>query len=78
VRSSICGRSFGDRDELWGKVSDDVLAAVALFGGDTRLLDQCPAALVPVAIGGETALGPASCRWGSPKSSSALTFCWAC
>jgi hypothetical protein len=26
---------------------DDVLAAVALLGGDTRLLDQRPAALVP-------------------------------
>jgi hypothetical protein len=56
VRSSICGRSFGDRAELWGKVPDDVLAAVALLGGDARLLDQLPPALVPVAVALEAAL----------------------
>jgi hypothetical protein len=34
---------------------DDVLAAVALLGRDPRLLDQRPASLVPVAVGGEAA-----------------------
>jgi hypothetical protein len=36
---------------------DDVLAAVALLGGDPRLLDQRSTAFVPVAVGGEAALG---------------------
>jgi hypothetical protein len=35
---------------------DDVLAAVALLDGDGRLLDQCPAALVPLAVAVEAAL----------------------
>jgi hypothetical protein len=34
--SSICGRSFGDRAELWGKMPDDILASIALLGGDVR------------------------------------------
>jgi hypothetical protein len=33
---------------------DDELAAIALLGGDARLLDQCSAALVPVAVAVET------------------------
>jgi hypothetical protein len=36
---------------------DDALAAVALLGGDPRLLDQRSTALLPVAVGGEAALG---------------------
>jgi hypothetical protein len=32
--SSICGRSFEDRAELWGKMPDDVLEAIALLGSD--------------------------------------------
>jgi hypothetical protein len=39
---------------------DDVLAAVALLGGDARLLDQYSAALVPVAIAVEASLAFAS------------------
>jgi hypothetical protein len=35
---------------------DDVLAAIALLGADARLLDQCSAALVPVAVAVEAAL----------------------
>jgi hypothetical protein len=35
---------------------DDVLASIALLGGDARLLDQCSAALVPVAVAVEAAL----------------------
>jgi hypothetical protein len=41
---------------LWSKIPDDVLAAVALLGADRRLLDQCSAALVPIAVGCEAAL----------------------
>jgi hypothetical protein len=41
---------------LWGKAPDDVVAAVALLDGDGRILDQCPAALVPVAVAVEAAL----------------------
>jgi hypothetical protein len=42
--------------ELWGKMPDDELAAVALLGADARLLDQGPAALVPEAVAVEAAL----------------------
>ena len=37
-------------------MADDVLAAVALLGGDARLLDQRSAALVPIAVAVEPAL----------------------
>jgi hypothetical protein len=60
VRSSICGPSFGDRDELWGKMPDNVLASIALLGGDARLLDQPPTTLVPVAVVVEPMLALAS------------------
>jgi hypothetical protein len=52
---------FEDRAELWSKMPDDVLASVALLGGDTRLLDQLPAALVPVAVAVEAALALGPC-----------------
>jgi hypothetical protein len=45
---------------LWGKVADDVLASVALLGGDARLLDQCSAAFVPVTVAVEASLALAS------------------
>jgi hypothetical protein len=42
--------------ELWSKMADDELAAIALLGGDARLLDQRSAALVPIAVAVEAAL----------------------
>jgi hypothetical protein len=47
---------FGNRAEFWSKMPNDVFAAVALLDRDALLLDQCPAALVPVAVAVETAL----------------------
>jgi hypothetical protein len=37
-------------------MADDELAAIALLGGDARLLDQRSAALVPIAVAVEAAL----------------------
>jgi hypothetical protein len=45
---------------LCGKVPADVLAAVAPLGGDARLLDQPPPALVPIAVAVEAPLALAS------------------
>jgi hypothetical protein len=42
--------------ELWGKMPDDVLAAIALLGRDPRLVDQCSAAVIPIAVAVEAAL----------------------